>query len=157
MSQHGSMKKRSVHTQFGDLTVVEDAGAITAVDWYWSETQDTSETLDKAVAQLKAYAAGTREDFDLPLRVAGSDFQRDVCAAMSAIPFGDTLTYGDIAKMLGVPAQAVGQACGGNQIPIIIPCHRVMGAKGLTGFSGRGGVETKVALLRHEGAASLLI
>ncbi len=56
-----------------------------------------------------------------------------------------------------MPAQAVGQACGGNPIPVIIPCHRVMGAKGLTGFSGRGGVETKVALLRHEGAAGLLI
>ena len=65
--------------------------------------------------------------------------------------------HGEIARDLGHPAQAVGGACGGNPIPIIIPCHRVMGAKGLTGFSGKGGVETKVALLRHEGAASLLI
>jgi methylated-DNA-[protein]-cysteine S-methyltransferase len=76
---------------------------------------------------------------------------------MSAIRFGDTCTYGDIANQLGVPAQAVGQACGGNPIPVIIPCHRVMGARGLTGFSGAGGVETKVALLRHEGAGSFLI
>jgi methylated-DNA-[protein]-cysteine S-methyltransferase len=91
------------------------------------------------------------------LRVKGTDFQRDVCDAMSAIPFGYTRTYGEIAKDLGVPAQAVGQACGGNPIAVIIPCHRVMGAKGLTGFSGAGGVETKVALLRHEGAAGLLI
>ena len=58
---------------------------------------------------------------------------------------------------LGVPAQAVGQACGGSPIPIIIPCHRVLGANGLGGFSARGGVETKVWLLKHEGAASLLI
>jgi methylated-DNA-[protein]-cysteine S-methyltransferase len=86
-----------------------------------------------------------------------TDFQRDVCAVMFAIPFGYTRTYGEIAKNLGVPAQAVGQACGGNPIPIIIPCHRVIGANGLTGFSGEGGVETKVALLRHEGAAGLLI
>jgi len=87
----------------------------------------------------------------------GSDFQRAVCTAILAIPFGHTRTYGEIARDLGVPAQAVGGACGGNPIPVIIPCHRVMGAKGLTGFSGAGGVETKVALLRHEGAAGLLI
>ena len=75
----------------------------------------------------------------------------------AAVPFGHTRTYGEIARDLGVPAQAVGGACGGNPIPILVPCHRVMGAKGLTGFSGAGGVETKVALLRHEGAAGLLI
>jgi len=151
------MKKRTVHTVFGDLTVCEDSGAITHLNWGTSADQDESALLDEAVGQLKAYAEGDREDFDLPLRVAGSDFQRDVCRVMSAIPFGYTRTYGEIAKELGVPAQAVGQACGGNPIPIIIPCHRVMGAKGLTGFSGRGGVETKVALLRHEKAAGLLI
>ena len=76
---------------------------------------------------------------------------------MRAIPVGHTRTYGDIARDLGVPPQAVGQACGGNPIAIIIPCHRVLGAGGLGGFSGAGGVETKVALLRHEGAAGLLI
>jgi methylated-DNA-[protein]-cysteine S-methyltransferase len=151
------MKYRTVHTQFGDLTLTEEDGAITALNWTRITHQDKSEVLDEAAAQLAAYDAGTREDFDLPLRVNGSAFQQDVCAAMSAIPFGYTLTYGDIAKQLGVPAQAVGQACGGNPIPVIIPCHRVMGAKGLTGFSGRGGVETKVALLRHEKAAGLLI
>jgi len=151
------MKRRSVHTQFGDLTLTEEDGAIVSLDWFWAERQDDSALLDEAAAQLVAYAAGEREDFDLPLRVKGSEFQRDVCAAMSAIPFGYTRTYGEIASDLGVPAQAVGQACGGNPIPVIIPCHRVMGAKGLTGFSGRGGVETKVALLRHERAAGLLI
>ena len=151
------MKHRTVPTQFGDLTLTEEDGAITALNWTRVAHQDRSDVLDEAAAQLAAYAAGTREDFDLPLRVKGSDFQRDVCAAMSAIPFGYTLTYGDIAKQLGVPAQAVGGACGGNPIPVISPCHRVMGAKGLTGFSGAGGVETKVALLRHEKAAGLLI
>lgn len=151
------MKQRTVHTQFGDLTLTEEDGSITALRWLRVQHQDTSDVLDEAAAQLVAYDAGTREAFDLPLRVKGSDFQRDVCAAMSAIPFGYTLTYGDIAKQLSVPAQAVGQACGGNPIPVIIPCHRVMGAKGLTGFSGAGGVETKVALLRHEKAAGLLI
>ncbi len=110
-----------------------------------------------AVAQLSDYFAGAREIFDLPLAPEGSDFQRKFGAALCAIPFGDTRTYGDLARDLGVPAQAIGQACGANPIPIIIPCHRVLGATGLGGFSGAGGVECKVALLRHEGAASLLI
>ena len=151
------MERRSVDTQFGTLTLVARDGAITGLAWTRVVHGDRSDLLDEAAAQLAAYAAGEREEFDLPLNVIGSGFQRDVCAAMSAIPFGYTRTYGEIAADLGVPAQAVGQACGGNPIPVIIPCHRVMGAKGLTGFSGRGGVETKVALLRHEKAAGLLI
>ena len=155
--QDTQMKQRTVHTQFGDLTLTEEDGAITALNWTRVARQDASDLLIEAATQLVAYANGDLEDFDLPLHVKGSAFQRDVCAAMSAIPFGYTLTYGDIAKQLGVPAQAVGGACGGNPIPVIIPCHRVMGAKGLTGFSGAGGVETKVALLRHEKAAGLLI
>lgn len=151
------MKIRSIKTSFGPLTLHEEAGAITALTWQWHSKQDGSDLLDEAVTQLAAYDAGTREAFDLPLRVGGSDLQKRVCDAMRAIPFGHTQTYGEIGRALGVPAQAIGQACGGNPIPIIIPCHRVMGAKGLTGFSGAGGVETKVALLRHEGAAGLLI
>ncbi|MEM9968880.1 MAG: methylated-DNA--[protein]-cysteine S-methyltransferase [Pseudomonadota bacterium] len=151
------MKYRSIHTQFGDLTLSEEDGAITRVDWAWSDRQDASEILNAAIAQLASYIHGGLEEFDLPLRVIGTDFQRDVCASLAAIPFGQTRTYGEIAKDLGVSAQAVGKACGGNPIPIIIPCHRVLGVKGLVGFSGLGGVETKVALLRHEGAGGLLI
>ena len=74
-----------------------------------------------------------------------------------AIRFGETRTYGQIARQLGATAQAVGQACGANPIPILIPCHRVIGADGLGGYSGAHGVETKMALLRHEGAAGLLL
>ncbi|WP_299917773.1 methylated-DNA--[protein]-cysteine S-methyltransferase [uncultured Roseobacter sp.] len=151
------MFETTVHTQFGSLVIVEKDDAIVALRWGTSARNDTTELLKDAVRQIEEYDAGTREVFDLPLRVEGSALQRDVCDAIYAIGFGDTCTYGDIAKALDVPAQAVGQACGGNPIPIIIPCHRVMGAKGLTGFSGAGGVETKVALLRHEKAAGLLI
>jgi methylated-DNA-[protein]-cysteine S-methyltransferase len=151
------MPRLTFDTPTGPFTVTETDGAITHAEWGRGGTDDTP-LLRAARDQVTAYFAGTRTEFDLPLRVGGSDFQRAVCAAMSAIPLGDTLTYGDIAKALGVPAQAVGQACGGNPIPLIIPCHRVMGAGGkLTGFSGRGGVETKVWLLRHENAAGLLI
>lgn len=142
---------------FGDLILTEEDNHITKLDWGRAAREDTSDVLEDARGQLRAYDAGALQVFDLPLRVDGSDFQRAVCAAISAIPFGETCTYGDIAKTLGAPAQAVGGACGGNPIPVIIPCHRVMGAKGLTGFSGPGGVETKVALLRHEGAGGFLI
>lgn len=146
-----------VETQFGRLFLTDKDGAIVRVDWRGVASGTVTPVLQEAADQLRAYDAGRLQDFDLPLRVAGSDFQRAVCDAMRAIPFGYTRTYGEIARDVGRPAQAVGQACGGNPIPVIIPCHRVMGAKGLTGFSGAGGVETKVALLRHEGAAGLLI
>jgi len=123
------MNKRSIQTQFCLLTVTEQDGAITALDWSRVAHAGDSDLLREACAQLAAYDAGTREAFDLPLDVQGSGFQRDVCEAMAAIPFGYTRTYGEIARDLGVPAQAVGQACGGNPIPVIIPCHRVMGAR----------------------------
>jgi methylated-DNA-[protein]-cysteine S-methyltransferase len=151
------MVHKTVKTRFGDLCLVEAEGAIVALHWGAARHEATSPLLETAALQLAEYDASRRQAFDLPLRVTGSDLQRAVCDAIRAIPFGETATYGDIAKTLGVSAQAVGQACGGNPIPIVIPCHRVMGAKGLTGFSGAGGVETKVALLRHEGAAGLLI
>lgn len=157
------MQKCSQDTQFGLLTLTADDGAITSLEWAGGKRHglnvngSEAALLREACAQLAAYDRGDLQEFDLPLRPAGSAFQQAVCAAMSRIPFGYTVTYGDIARELDASARAVGAACGGNPIPVIIPCHRVMGAKGLTGFSGAGGVETKVALLRHEGAAGLLI
>ncbi len=151
------MPHLTLDTPTGPFTLTEQDGAITGAEWETGGADETALLL-KARDQLTEYFAGARDAFDLPLRVHGSDFQRAVCAAMSAIPLGETRTYGDIATELGATAQAVGQACGGNPIPVIIPCHRVMGAGGkLTGFSGRGGVETKIWLLRHEKAAGLLI
>ncbi|MBE1282049.1 MAG: methylated-DNA--[protein]-cysteine S-methyltransferase [Rhodobacteraceae bacterium] len=146
----------SLDTPIGPLSVEEKDGAITRVGWQ-REGEDRTEILDTAIRQLTEYFDGKRQVFDLPLRVEGSDFQRSVCDAMLAIPFGDTRTYGEIAKDLGAPPQPVGNACGANPIPVIIPCHRVLAKSSLGGFSGMGGVETKVALLRHESAAGLLI
>ncbi|MEM7745969.1 MAG: methylated-DNA--[protein]-cysteine S-methyltransferase [Pseudomonadota bacterium] len=146
----------SMDSPFGRITISERDGAITAVNWGGAGTDDTP-LLAEAKRQLEAYCQGTLQVFDLPLAPAGGQLQQQVCAAMSAIPFGQTREYGEMARDLGVPPQAIGQACGGNSIPIIIPCHRVVGATGLGGFSARGGVETKIALLRHEGAYSLLI
>jgi methylated-DNA-[protein]-cysteine S-methyltransferase len=146
----------SLDTPIGPLSVEERDGAIVRVGWR-HEGHDRSDLLDRAIAQLREYFHEGREVFDLPLQVDGSDFQRAVCDAMLAIPFGETRTYGDIARDLGAPPQPVGNACGGNPIPVIIPCHRVLAANSLGGFSGMGGVETKVELLKHERAAGLLI
>lgn len=147
----------TVETQFGRLGVEETDGAITRLVWDGRNEGPKTPLLQEAAAQLAAYDKGRLERFDLPYHVAGSDFQCQVCDLMFAIPLGETRTYGDIAKELGQPPQPVGQACGANPIPVIIPCHRVLSANGLGGFSGDGGIETKVALLRHERAAGLLI
>ncbi|WP_166416761.1 methylated-DNA--[protein]-cysteine S-methyltransferase [Cochlodiniinecator piscidefendens] len=145
------------HTPIGHLGLVEKNGAITQLLWDAKPKGELTEVLRAGLAQLDAYFAGTLTQFDLPMWVEGTNFQRVVCDAMFAIPFGETLTYGDIAKQIGASAQAVGNACGANPIPVIIPCHRVLGAQNLGGFSGAGGVEMKVTLLKHEGAAGLLI
>ena len=151
-----SLRERSLDSPVGRLTVIAGEDGIVGVEWR-DGRRDESDLLDRAEAELAAYFDGSLRQFTLPLHIRASQFQQDVCAAMSAIPFGETRTYGDLAAALGVPAQAIGQACGGNPIPIIVPCHRVLGALGLGGYSGAGGIETKVALLRHEGAAGLLI
>lgn len=143
------------HGPLGPLTVTESGGRITALRWC-DDPGDGSALLDAALAQLDAYFDRRLTRFDLPLDF-GDGFDAEVRRAMAAIPYGETRTYGDLAKALGVSAQAVGQGCGANTIPVIVPCHRVLGASGLGGFSAKGGVETKVALLRLEGAASLLI
>lgn len=151
------MPRICIDTQFGRLCVEECDGAIVRLTWGGEEDAPDAPLLREAASQLQAYDQRRLQQFDLPLRVGGSDFQRKVCDAMLSIPFGETRTYGHIASELGYSAQAVGQGCGANPIPVIIPCHRVLGANGLGGFSGGGGIETKVALLRHEGAAGLLI
>ena len=150
------MPAKSLETPLGWITLTEKDGAITALHWDGGHSDETA-LLDQAVAQLAAYFAHELQDFDLPLHPHGDAFQQSVCKAMQAIPYGETREYGQIAKDLGSMPQPVGNACGGNSIAIIIPCHRVVGATGLGGFSAPGGVETKVALLKHEGAYGLLI
>ncbi|MBI1171760.1 methylated-DNA--[protein]-cysteine S-methyltransferase [bacterium] len=145
----------SLITPLGPLSVTEEAGRIARLDWRVVEGEPTPLVIE-ALRQLQAYFDRRLTRFDLPLDF-GSGLHEKVRRAMAAIPFGQTLTYGAIAREIGSPAQAVGQACGANPLPILIPCHRVLGARTLGGFSAKGGVETKVWLLRHEGAAGLLI
>lgn len=149
------MPSATLATPVGPVTVTEEAGLVTRLGWHGGH-DDRSPTLDAALDQIGAYFAGARESFDLPLDY-GTGFQSGFLRALTAIPFGQTRTYGDLAKLLGVSARAIGQACGANRIPILIPCHRVLAQCGLGGYSGRGGLETKVALLRLESAGSLLI
>jgi O-6-methylguanine DNA methyltransferase len=149
------MKQMVVRSPLGPIAVAEEEGMITALHWS-GRTTDVTPLLRAACVQLEEYFAGQRQVFELPLDF-GTGFQGQVRRAMAAIPYGETRSYGDLAREIGASAQAIGQACGANPIPILIPCHRVLGAKGLGGFSAKGGVETKVALLKLEGAASLLI
>jgi methylated-DNA-[protein]-cysteine S-methyltransferase len=149
------MPARSLLTPFGPVTLHEAGGEIVSVAWTGGY-DDSSPLLDEAAAQLAGYFAGTLRTFDLPLAV-GVGSRAAFLRALIAIPFGETRTYGALAAELGVSAQAVGQMCGANRLPILIPCHRVLGAATLGGYSAPGGIETKVALLRHEGAAGLLI
>ena len=144
-------------TSLGPIRIDAAGGAICSLDWCEGPAESDDPLLQDAAVQLTEYFAGGRRDFDLPLAPEVSVFQKAFGEVLRAIPFGHTRTYGEIAHQMGCPAQSIGQACGANPIPILIPCHRVLGATNLGGFSARGGVEAKVALLRHEGAASLLI
>lgn len=149
------MTRLTVASPFGPLTLTEQDDRIIRLAW-GAETDDPSPLLGEAARQLAAYFDHRLTVFDLPMEF-GTGLNEQVRRAMAAIPYGETRTYGDLAKAVGAPAQAVGQACGANPIPILIPCHRVLGRNTLGGFSAPGGVETKVALLRLEGAAGLLI
>jgi O-6-methylguanine DNA methyltransferase len=151
------MNQITLDSPHGPLTLTEEDGVIVRLSWGSRARAEATPLLTEAARQLSAYfAGGRRGPFDLPLAFLPG-LTGDVQRAMVAIPFGETRTYGDLSKALDVPAQAIGQACGANPIPILIPCHRILSASGLGGFSAPGGVETKVALLRLEGAASLLI
>ncbi len=151
------MPTASLSTPVGGLAVTEQDGRITRVEWREEAHSDRSETLDRARAQLEAYFAGTLTEFDLPLAPLSDPFRQKVREVMLAIPHGQTRTYGEIAKELDTYGQPVGAACAANPIPVIVPCHRVLSAEGLGGFSGGQGVETKIALLRHEGGYPFLI
>jgi methylated-DNA-[protein]-cysteine S-methyltransferase len=146
------MASLSISSPVGNLIVEEDQDAIVAIRWSDDSAANGSPLLIEAARQLDAYFAGELADFDLPLRPAGSAFERSVWAQMQIIPYGETRSYGDLAAALGSAPRAVGGACGKNPIPIVIPCHRVLGKGWLGGYSGAGGLKTKQTLLTLEGA-----
>ena len=119
-------------------------------DWHLDSRQD-SQPFAETIRQLRAYFAGELRDFHLPLSLVGTDFQLLVWRTLCTIPYGETISYGQLATRIGNPkgARAVGLANGSNPIPIVVPCHRVIGSNGsLTGYGG--GLEKKKALLALE-------
>lgn len=147
------MSQISLHSPVGDLTLFEYDGAIVAVEWGWVPDQEESPLLAEAQRQLDAYFCGDLMTFDLPLNPAGGTaFQHKVWQAMTRIPYGHTRTYSDVADELGSSPRAVGGACGKNPLPILIPCHRIIGRNGsLRGYTGSDGIDTKKRLLLLEG------
>lgn len=146
-----------VDTPVGPLGADTDGAAITRLIWGRAGNLSEGPLGTRFRDEVTAYFAGDLKVFTLPLAPGGRPFQQAFLQALCAIPYGETRTYGDLAKDLDVSPQAIGQACGANRIAILIPCHRVLAADGLGGYSGAGGIEAKVTLLKLEGAASLLI
>lgn len=145
-----------IDSPMGSVLVARDDVGITRISFQEGTTAVRpdpawhldEEPLAEAREQLQAYFAGVLQTFDLPLSLKGTPFQRDVWKALQAIPYGETTTYGELARRIGRPkaVRAVGAANGQNPIPIVVPCHRVIGSNGtLTGYAG--GVQLKKALL----------
>jgi methylated-DNA-[protein]-cysteine S-methyltransferase len=153
---------RKLKTPIGVLQVVASDDAVLYIELprrgeteppfeHWLLGRGETPVLRAALAQLREYFAGKRRDFDVPLGPSGTAFQQRVWRLVAAIPYGQTLSYGTIAAQLDSSPRAVGAAVGANPIPILIPCHRVIGAdSSLTGYGG--GLRMKIWLLRHEHA-----
>ena len=152
------MHRAKVDSPIGDILIAGDDDAIAMLGRI-SDPKDGGEwvpvnrfgAIKEAAQQLEAYWAGELFDFDLPLAAKGTPFQHKVWAALRAIPYATTASYGDIARRIGSPtaSRAVGAANGRNPIAIVVPCHRVIGANGtLTGYAG--GLDMKRQLLAHE-------
>jgi methylated-DNA-[protein]-cysteine S-methyltransferase len=149
-----------VESPVGRLAVEADDDLVTAVRWASpgerTRERTSSPVLKEAARQLERYFGRKLKRFDLPLAAHGTDFQKRVWAMMRDIPYGETATYGGMAMALGSGPRPVGMACARNPIPIIQPCHRVLGSGGKEGgFSGGKGLPTKRQLLAIEGVVLL--
>ena len=149
-----------VDSPVGRLLLAGDARSLTRIHFQSGphpltpppEWRRSAAPFAHARRELEEYFAGGRRTFSVPLALHGTAYQRSVWQALRAIPYGETLSYGELARRLGSAPRAVGLANGANPLPIIVPCHRVIGADGsLTGFGG--GLPVKRALLELEGAA----
>ena len=156
------MNYQFLDTPLGTLRLVSDGTHLVSIEFegrhgHCAGDQEVCDpVLSSCARQLKEYFAGERDTFDLPLAAGGTEFQRAVWAALADIPYGELRSYRDIATAIDKPAavRAVGAANGRNPLPIVVPCHRVIGSDGsLTGFAG--GLEAKTCLLQLEGALPL--
>jgi methylated-DNA-[protein]-cysteine S-methyltransferase len=149
----------SIGSPIGELTLTSEGGSLTGIQMHDqkhrrgvpAEFRRDDRGLAHAIEQLNAYFAGELNEFNLPMTMHGTEFQRRVWASLCEIPYGETISYGELARWVGNPkaSRAVGLANGRNPIAIVVPCHRVIGADGsLTGYGG--GLKRKVWLLEHE-------
>ena len=150
-----AISRRSFPSPFGFITITTVAEKITSVELCKKVTSlGSSKVLDDAGKQLALYLKGSLPKFSLPLKVSGTPFQLAVWKAIAKVPFGKTISYGEIAAGIGKPlaSRAVGAAVGANPTPLLVGCHRVLGSNGsITGYSGGHGIKTKKLLLEHEG------
>lgn len=152
------MNYQLLETPIGTLRLLSDDGQLVAIEFEGqyaldAKPDDADPVLTETARQLQEYFNGERQDFDLPLAPGGTDFQRSVWQALRDIPYGEVRSYRDIARAIGRASavRAVGAANGRNPVPIVVPCHRVIGSDGsLTGFAG--GLDAKKRLLQCEGA-----
>ena len=150
-----------IDSPVGRIEVTSDGDAVTALaierggQLPWGDQPERPvAVLERAATQLSEYFAGTRKNFDLPVTLSGTPFQKSVWNELAQLPFGAVTSYGGIGHATGraTAGRAVGSAVGANPIPIIVPCHRVLAAnRRITGYSGGNGIPTKVWLLDHEG------
>ena len=119
-----------------------------------NDADDVPPVLKETASQLDEYFAGERSDFDVRMELDGTDFQREVWTELTRIPYGETISYGELARRVGRPGapRAVGQANGRNPIPVIVPCHRVLASNGIGGYGG--GLKVKRQLLAVEGVTA---
>lgn len=152
---------RRLETPIGRIEIVGDGAAVVALSIerdgmlpHDELPERSDEVLDRAVSQLTEYFTGHRRDFDVPVNLVGTAFQLSVWEQLVDLEWGEVVSYGDLGRGTGRPAagRAVGGAVGANPVPIIVPCHRVLGSDGtITGYSGGEGIPTKSWLLAHEG------
>lgn len=159
----GATTRHHITTPTGPITIETDSNVLTKLNFGADGDAVTGAPKGGVAAetarQIGAYFAGKLMHFDLPLRAEGTPFRQKVWFAIRAVPYGETRSYGDIAREVDSAPRAVGGACGANPIAIIVPCHRITGSDGwIGGFSGGEGCVTKQLLLEHEnsGAVGLL-
>lgn len=162
-SSASAIARLTTTSPLGRIVVEGDGSAITRLEIERAGALSTDGLPDspddltrRAVEQLGEYFAGSRHDIDVPVRLAGTPFQRAIWEGLRAIPFGATRSYGELGRATGraTAGRAVGGAVGANPVPLIVPCHRVLASdQRITGYSAGDGVPTKVWLLDHEGIA----
>ena len=155
----------ALDTPIGRIVVTAGAEGVRRISWRvvgrtsvgHSEAPVPGSALDQAVTELSEYFAGTRREFSVPVELDGlTTSTRQVLLALQEVPYGSSVTYGELAELsgTGLPARAIGSVMGANPVPILIACHRVLAGDGLGGYSGGlpgQGLETKRWLLEHEG------